>query len=205
MKSCRFYLILIIAAGLASHAMHAQTQSLLVERQGNLLRVTAPQMHFLEGRPLEQLHNGASVTYVFDLSIIAGGRSVFDLRERFIISYDLWEEKFSAVQAGPSGNAASHLTAAAAESWCLQNLKIPAPALSPDKPFVVRLELSVADERDNSIEGGTGLTLAGLIDIFSRKQQEKTPHWEASSGPLRLSNLKVSNGNGQKGKRQPGS
>jgi hypothetical protein len=34
------------------------------------------------------------------------------------------------------------------------------------------------------------LTLAGLIDLFSRRGRETPPHWEASSGSLRLADLK---------------
>jgi hypothetical protein len=164
-----------------------------VERRGTTLHVAAPHLHFLEGKPLEQLHNGASVTYVFSLTLTADRSSApaFRLQERFIVSFDLWEEKFSVVQAGTPGRSGSHLTAAMAEAWCLDNLPVPMPALPAEKTFVIKLEWSVAEnESENSSEIRPGLTLAGLIDVFSRKGREAPPRWQAISGRLRLVDLK---------------
>lgn len=192
MRSYRWYILLMCFAGIVCLQIRAQSrpQPLSVSRQGNHLRVAAPQLHFLEGKPLEQLRNGASVSYVFTLILPGVSASAFHLNERFILSYDLWEEKFSVVQAGPSGHSASHLTAAAAEAWCLDNLQVPLPALSPEKTFAIKLECTVTDEGESSGESSSGLTLAGLIDIFSRKKHEELPHWEAISGPLRLADFK---------------
>jgi hypothetical protein len=189
MTNYRKYFFMICLAGIGWLQIVAQSKPLVVERQGDHLIVTAPQLHFLLGKPLEQLHNGASVTYITNLVISAGGSQAFHLRERFIVSYDLWEEKFSVVQEGKTGRAASHLSAEAAETWCLGNLSVPVSALKPDKSFTLRLECTV-DPSDGA-ESGPGLTLAGLIDALSRKQREELPHWEAASEPLRISNLKV--------------
>jgi len=162
-----------------------------VERQGDQLRMSAPQLHFLEGKPLEQLHNGAAVTYVFSIALTADrGAPAFHLQVRFIVSYDLWEERFSIVQAGPPGRTGSHLTPAMAEAWCLESMPVPVPALPAGKTFIAKLECSVADEAGSSGENPPGLTLAGLIDVFSRKRHEAPPRWEAVSGPLRLADLK---------------
>jgi hypothetical protein len=46
------------------------------------------------------------------------------------------------------------------------------------------------DKDSPGSESVSGLTLAGLIDVFSRKKREEPPHWEALSGPLRLMDLK---------------
>jgi hypothetical protein len=197
MRSYR-YVLLMCFAGIACGRVQAQSLPLTVERLGNYLHVAAPQLHFLEGKPLEQLRNGASVTYVFALTLSAGGASAFRLQERFILSYDLWEEKYSVVQAGPSGRSASHLTAAAVETWCLDNLLMPLPALSPEKPFTARLACSIAEEIDSGGDTGSGLTIAGLIDVFSRKKHEALPHWEAASTPLHLADLKDKNLKGPK-------
>jgi hypothetical protein len=168
----------------------AQSQTLTVERQGKQLRVSAPQLHFLEGAPLEQLHNGASVTFEFTLTFAAGGAATSRVQERFIVSYDLWEEKYSVVQAGSSGRSTSHLSAAAAEAWCLDNMPLPLPALGADKTFSIKLECSIVDPEDSSGENSSVLTLASLIDVFSRKKQPAPLHWEATSVPVRLSDLK---------------
>lgn len=190
MRSYRYYILLICVAGITCPWIQAQSQSLTVERLGNYLRVAAPQMHFLEGKPLAQLHDGASVTYSFALTLTAGGASTIHLQERFILSYDLWEEKFSVVQAGAPAHSASHLTAAAAEAWCLDNLAVPVPAFGPGKTFAIKLECRIAENGAESGGESRPLTLAGLIDVFSRKGQEAPLRWEAVSGPLHLSDLK---------------
>lgn len=185
--------LLICFTGMFCPQLQAQNQSLAVERHGDHLQVTAPQLHFLEGKPLEQLHNGASVTYVFALTLTAGqsSKAIYHLEERFVVSFDLWEEKFSVVQTVPSGRSGSHLTAAAAEAWCPDNMPVPLPTLAPEKTFVVKLECRVAeDESESSSETGSRLTLASLIDLFSRKGRAVPLRWEAVSGPLRLADLK---------------
>jgi len=185
--------LLICFAGVFCPQLQAQNQSLAVERHGDHLQVAAPQLHFLEGNPLEQLHNGASVTYVLTLTLTAGqsNKTLYHLEERFVVSFDLWEEKFSVVQTVPLGRSSSHLTAAAAEAWCLENMPIPHPALAPEKTFMIKLECRVAeDEGEGSSETGSRLTLASLIDIFSRKAREAPPRWEAVSSPLKQADLK---------------
>ena len=54
--------------------------------------------------------------------------------ERFVVSYDLWEEKFSATRMRTARTSASHLSAEAAEAWCLDHLSVPAGGLTTDKP-----------------------------------------------------------------------
>jgi len=46
-----------------------QLSSPTVERRGDHLHLTARDFHFLEGRPLEQLHDGAALPYVFTVTI----------------------------------------------------------------------------------------------------------------------------------------
>ncbi len=205
MRSYRYGILLTCFAGLACLQMLAQSASLTVERRGNQLHVAAPQLHFLLGKPLERLNNGASVTYTLELTLMAGGAATIRRQERFIMSYDLWEEKFSVVQAGSQGRSASHLTAAAAETWCLDSMQLPLPALSPEKSFAVKLECSYLDSESAGSEGGSGLTLAGLIDVFSRKKREEPLRWEALSGPLRLMDMKQHAGGGTRRLRTPGS
>ncbi len=189
MRACRHFLTLIFIAGIVSPRLQCQPGPLTVERQGKLLRVAAPHLHFLEGKPLEQLHNGAVVTYVFSLALTSDHGTSFRVEERFAVSYDLWEERFSVVQAGPAGRTGSHLTKAAAEAWCMENLQIPVTELQAGKTSVIRLVCSVApNDAENS--DLPGLTLAGLIDVFSRKGREAPLQWEAVSGPLHLEDVK---------------
>ena len=204
MRSYRYCILLTCFAGLACLQMLAQSTALRVERQGNHLHVTAPQLHFLLGKPLERLNNGASVTYTLELTLLAGVSPTIRQQEHFILSYDLWEEKYSVVQAGSQGRLASHLTAAAAEAWCLDNMQLPLPALSPEKSFTIKLECTYLDNESAGSESGSGLTLAGLIDVFSRKKKEEPLRWEALSGPLRLMDMKQNASGGRRILRPPG-
>jgi hypothetical protein len=178
-------------------ALPAQSPKLSVERQGDLLRVHAPQMHFLEGKPLEQLRNGTSVSYEFEVTVTAipGERKIHQSQARFTVSFDLWEERFAVIQTTPSRRAGSHMTSTAAEAWCLENLNIPLPALSPEKTFVIKLACRVAGNGEEAgAESRPGATaLAGLIEIFSRRGGGQEQRWEAISASLKLGDLKAKN------------
>ena len=187
------HLILLICLGASVGASLLAQSPLQVEREGDHLRLSAIRLQLLEGKPLEQLHNGASVTYVFELTLAPDEKSapVLRLKERFIFSYDLWEEKFSVVQAGSSGRSASQMTAAMAVAWCMDNMRVTLPAFSPEKTFMLKLECWTAgNEGESGSDNGTALTLAGLVDVFSRKSRNPPPHWLAVTGPLRLMDLK---------------
>jgi hypothetical protein len=177
---------IVVAAGV----LLAQQASLTVERQGDRLHLSARHFHFLEGTPLEQLKNGAALPYVFSVTIDSsqGGGRFLRLQERFVISYDLWEEKFAVVQDGRPRRTVSHLTAAAAEAWCLDSLLPAVPAVPAEKTFVVKLLCSVVPEEEP--QSGEGFSLSTLIDVFSRKGAGAPPRWELVSAPLRLADLK---------------
>lgn len=185
--------LLIAVAGILGANVLAKSVSLVIENCGDHLRVSAPQMHFLEGKALEMLHNGSTVTYILTLTVDAeqAANPAFLLQEQFLISYDLWEEKYSVVQTGPEGRSASRLTPVMAEAWCLENMPIPLQAVPERQSFMVRLECSVKGNNTSKREPFRfELTLAGLIDIFSRKSETEPPKWEAAAGPLQLDDLK---------------
>ena len=171
--------------------LSAQPSPLTVEREGDRLRLRAPQLNFLTGPPLARLHDGRSVTYVFSASIQIhrGGSRVHGLTRQVIFSYDLWEERFSVVQRDDPKVAASHLTTAAAEAWCVHLLPLPVGAAPADKAFVVKLECSLGEENAPARDAPSAATFTGLIDFFSRKEPSAPPRWEAASLPLRLADL----------------
>ncbi|HYK91659.1 MAG TPA: hypothetical protein VE398_23025 [Acidobacteriota bacterium] len=188
MRQCRQIGLLLCFAGFLS--VRAQSPLLSVERRDNYLHVAAPQLHFLEGKSLDQLQNGASVAYVFELTLTSDQKIIARSQQRFILSFDLWEEKFSVVQAGAHGRSRSHLTAPMAEAWCLDSLQIPIPALSPERSFVIKLDCRATMNVDESNEDSSpGLSLAGLIDALSRKGRDAPPRWQAFSNPLRFADL----------------
>jgi hypothetical protein len=181
-----------VAAALAVLVhLSGQPAPVTVERDGDLLRLRAPQLNFLAGAPLTRLHDGRSVTYVLTaaIQIHRGGPRVHGLTREVIFSYDLWEERFSVVQRNDPKVAASHLTTAAAEAWCVDLLALPVRAAPADKPFVVKLECSLREENAPAADAPSATTLTGLIDIFSRKEPSAPPRWEALSLPLRLAEL----------------
>jgi hypothetical protein len=107
-----------------------------------------------------------------------------------VLSYDLWEERYSAVLDSPR-RAASGLSAASAETWCLASVSLPASALAEQKTFVLKLEIHAAEEQQG--EDGAGMSVAGLVDVFSRKSREHPSRWSAATGTLRLADLKEKN------------
>src|SRR5215831_18481057 len=73
----------------------ATAPSMVLHLDGDLLYVTVPDFHFLTGRSLERLKDGRTVTLLAQLSLsLDGNRTIFKpVRQRFIFSYDIWEEK----------------------------------------------------------------------------------------------------------------
>lgn len=168
-------------------------QSLRVRLDGDDLRIAAPQLKFLAGKPLERLKDGASVAFLAQLSLAAEANAPGVKRavDRFVVSYDLWEEKFSVTRTGYERRTVSHLSSSAAEAWCLENLALGISGFPPDKPFWVRLELRAEDPKDPAgVVSETGINLTRLIEIFSSPARSLQPRWEALAGPLRLADLK---------------
>jgi hypothetical protein len=165
---------------------------LLVRREGDSLRISAPQIRFLNGKPLEQLKNGAKVSFISQIAITGEGGVMLGRPhvDRFVISYDLWEEKFAATRLGPPAKSANRLNIPAAEAFCLDSLTAIPPALTPARPFWIKLELRAEDPRDASaIVGEPGINLTRLVEVFSRPPRSLQPRWTELAGPLRLQDL----------------
>lgn len=175
-----------------SCAWLAAGETRLVPRRGeSAIVVSAPGLRFLEGSALDRLKNGVSVSFDFQLSLLDEGdraplRRAF---ERFTFSYDLWEERFSVVRRGVLRQA-SRLSAAAAEAWCLDNLAVPVAGLAAERRILVRLELRVTGSREDK----PALSLAALIDLFSRPARGHDLRWTLETPPLRLAELNHAGG-----------
>ena len=169
------------------------TERLTVAWDGDDLHVAAPDLHFLAGKPLDRLKDGASVVFMTQLTLTTDGFKT-NLRrrpDRFVFSYDVWEEKFSVTKLGEGQRTAAHLSLVAAEAWCLDNIAISTSDLPQDHPFWLRFELRAAEPKDEAaVISESGLNLARLIEIFSRRPRDQQPQWTAEAGPLRLSDLK---------------
>jgi hypothetical protein len=181
-----------LLAGLTTPLLAARsTGTLSLSFDGDDLHVAAPQLHFLSGRPLTRLQDGATVVFLSQLTIFRDDRGTVWRRnpERITVSYDVWEEKFSVI-VGSTNRRVSRLSAPAAETWCLNNLVISALGLAPERPFWVRFELRTADPKDLSgVVGDPGISIRGLIEVFSRKPGADQDHWTLDAGPLRLADL----------------
>ncbi len=168
-------------------------ERLNVTWDGDDLHVAAPQLHFLTGKPLDRLKDGSAVVFLTQLTLTTDNfaTSLRRIPERFVFSYDLWEEKFSITKLGEGQRTISHLTASAAEAWCLDNVAISSTGLPQDRPFWLRFELRAAEPKDEAaVIGDAGLNLTRLIEIFSRRPRAQQPQWTMDSGPLRLGELK---------------
>jgi hypothetical protein len=179
-------LVLVLATILAA-------QSLTARIDGNQLHISAPRLRFLAGEALNRLHDGATVKYEFQLEAKTdrNGGVLARTQEKFAVSYDLWEEKFAVTKLEPSPRSISHLSATAAEAWCVDNITLPVAALTANQPFWIRLDYR-ADNSAGSTEhsDNSGFTLTGLIDIFSRRTRSEQIHGFDEVGPLRLESLK---------------
>ena len=160
---------------------------------GDNLHVAAPQLHFLAGKPLERLKDGLSVVFVSQLTLFADSRNAIFRRtpDRLVVSYDLWEERFSVTRLGGAPQTRSHLTTAAAEAWAVESLWISAAGLTPTRTFWLRLEIRPVDPKETqSVVGEGGISLTRLVEIFSRRPGAADLVWSLEAGPLRLADLK---------------
>ena len=127
--------------------------------------MAAPGLHFLTGKPLDRLKDAATVVFRFAAHVVHAtttARSSAARPERFVVSYDLWEEKFTVTIRGGDRRArprASHRRAGG-------GLVSGEPGdqrlgLAPDRPFWLRFELRAADQKDLAQRvGDSGISLA---------------------------------------------
>jgi hypothetical protein len=181
-----------LLAGLAIPLFRAWANPVLhVTSDGDNLHVAAPQLHFLTGRPLARLKDGNVVVFLSQLTLFRDDHVtvIKSQPERITVSYDLWEEKFQ-VGMAVDRRSASRLSVGETEAWCMENLAISALGLETQRPFWLRFELRAASEKEvSAVAGDTGISIRGLIEMFSRRAGADQPHWELDAGPLRLGDL----------------
>jgi hypothetical protein len=186
-----------LAAILVMTAAAFSAAELTVRRSGEEIRIIAPRMRLLEGRTLDRLQDGMSVRFEFQLTVLADGkRSVLKrTSERFVMSYDLWEEKFAVTRVTGPPRSVSHLSAMGAEAWCVDQLSLTASDFPPQQPISLRLDVRAEDlERRSRENTESGLSLTDLVDIFSRTGRTSQPKWSFESSPFRLADLKAGTG-----------
>lgn len=177
---------------LAAAALSAESLTVRLSREG--LRPAAPKLRFLTGKPLESLRNGRTLAFDIQFSLFGEDRqrALRRMFERFAISYDVWEEKFSVTRMRSTRTSAAHLSAPAAEAWCLDSLVIPTAGLPFDRPVIARVEVRAVDSRDTQTaeDEEEGLSLRALVDIFSSTARVGSfAIQKAESAPFRISDL----------------
>jgi len=166
--------------------------TLAIRKDDGVLRVAAPNLHFLEGRTLRRLQDGAGLVFSLQLSLSADQFRTVSRRqvERFVVSFDLWEEKFAVVRLGSGKQEASHLSREAAERWMFDHTGVPLLGLKADAAHWVRAELRADEPRD---AGGflldPAVTLTRLVEWFGRAQRGESERWSLEHGPFRPAEL----------------
>jgi hypothetical protein len=193
----------MVLAFLSGFALAMFAEELVLSWRDNRLEFSAPRVHFLGGKPLDLLHNAAQVPFDFQLTLWSKNRNsvLQKFTDRFVVSYDLWEEKFRVVKTQSPRRIAEHLTAADAETWCWHQisdqLSEKVLTLGASEPFWARLEIRAEDGKDGPLFGrpltDAGISLTSLIEIFSRPPQSQQSRWGPyEAGPFTLDELKRS-------------
>ena len=179
-------LILLVALLVASQPVIAQ--SLQARVDGERLRVGVSRLRLLTGVPLERLHDGATVIYTFQLSILNGrsGEVVSRTFFRFAISFDIFEETFQVSRLEPTTRVQSHLSMMAAEAAVVDAIEMSTRSLPADRPFWIRLDYRTEDMTQS---GDTPISIGTLVDLFSRKSSRSPVSGGIDAGPFRLQDL----------------
>ena len=140
----------MLLALVASAPMRVSAQTVTVDTVGDALRIHAPGFSFLKGESLARLKDGRSVRVELVAAVLSapGKSAAATTRRIFALSYDLWEERFAVTAVDARSRSVSHLMAAAAEAWCVEQLAVPVSALGAlgrDLPFWIRLEYRLLD------------------------------------------------------------
>jgi hypothetical protein len=168
-------------------------QTLTVRAVSDALHVRSSGLGFIAGPVLGRLQDGRSVRVDFELTVLEKpqGAVVARGQQSFNLSFDLWEQRFAVTRIGPMPRSISHLTARAAEDWCLDNLTVPLTSMARvgrDTPFWVRVDYRVEDRSSTQGAEDSTFTLQTLIDVLSRRSEEQNRGKSVEAGPFRLSN-----------------
>lgn len=169
-----------------------RAQSVSVSAAGDVLAVRAVGFSFIKGETLVRLKDGRSVRVDLELGVLPAPRAPASAgsRQTFVLSYDLWEERFAVTHAAAEIHSVSHLTAARAEAWCLERLTVPVASLGRlgrDLSFWIRLEYRVLDaDGVPPLDNGTSFTIQSLIEALSRRRRSEELSHVIEAGPFRL-------------------
>lgn len=188
----------LVAAFVSGFGLAMWAEDLRLNWHNNFLEFSAPHLHFLTGKPLDRLHNGAQVPFDFKISLYSGTRSHLfgQIAERFLFSYDVWGEQFSVVKTQSPRKTVAHLSAADAEAWCWKQMPFDPAGIDEKETLWARVEVRSQEPRSTSPLFGrdsiseSGINLTGLIELFSRPPAATQLHVTSDAGPLTLEEVK---------------
>ncbi len=188
----------IAAAFLCGVATAMFAEELILRAQGNRIDFSAPRLHYLTGRPLARLRNAEPIAFDFQVTLAASTQTnvVKQNTARFVISYDLWEERYAVTKVTPARKTASHLTALEAEAWCVQEMSLlDLSGVAANQQLWARMDIRAEDERESRLFGrgnitDAGISLTSLIERLSMPPKATQPHWTVEAGPVTLEQLR---------------
>ena len=103
---------------------------------GEMLYVSAPDLHFLTGKPLDRLKDGRTVTFIAQLSLSLDDNRTDSAAPSAALRLQLRRLGSGQVLGHQAGRRPPRkgLSAAAAEAWCLESLAINTSGIAPDRP-----------------------------------------------------------------------
>jgi len=174
-------------------ALSVSSTDLFIRQVTGEIHVTAPHAHFLTEKALERLHDGAVAQFDFQFSVAAGSKNNVVARavERFVVSYDVWQERFSVIRLRDLHKSGAKTSAIAAETWCVDNIALAAAQIPSDQPLWAKLEIRSMDQKDPaSAWADAGISVTTLIELFSRPSRPQQDHWTLETAAFHLSDLK---------------
>lgn len=177
-----------LAAFLAGLALAMVAEDLILDRRNNLLEFHAPHTDFFAGKPSQRLNNALEVPFLIRTTLWSGSRNhVYrTATDRFLISEDIWEKTYQVVQVSSPQKRASHLTAKAAQEWCLKQMSLDINGLAGNEPLWAQLDIYAEDAHDGSIlsdsVNSAGISLTPLIELLG-KSSANLPHWKLDYPP----------------------
>jgi hypothetical protein len=191
-----------LLAGLTVSLSRAfEDNPLQLRYDGDTVRVAASSaLHFLTGKALARLQDGDAVAYLANLELLDATRTVTMRQQkgRFVVSYALWEERFSVTQLANKPVTVDGLSMQATESWCLDSVAISTLGLDPARYYWLRFDIRTANATEIAAEGPAGLSVKDLVKWLGRKPSEQT-QWGPLERRVRLADLPRTPGRGSRG------
>jgi hypothetical protein len=137
----------VFAAFLSGMALAMIAEDLILSQKNNRLEFSAPRTDFFAGQPMVRLKNALEVPFVIRTTLYSGTKThvYTSAVDQFVVSFDIFQETYSVAKTASPRKSASHLTAKAAQAWCLSQMSLDTSGLSGSEPLWARLEIRAED------------------------------------------------------------